>query len=222
MHCIHTHINHWPPNSENSTNFLALLYSIIAISKYGNFFCAAIRVISIKVVENFWLAIYTKQYDVFFFYYHLFYLSPILLYPIFFYVFGAHSRYLMICTFETCGILSHTHIYTYIRCIYNEWICSNMYNTYSNIHTYSVSLHHFCLSYIHHKTTTIQINSDIRKARAPSPPSMKSSSSTASTNDKFYLQLTQDDKYYSNESSYCWKRFRFSNIIATKQTKQTT
>lgn len=45
--------------------------------------------------------------------------------------------------------------------------------------------------------TSQTTNSEIRKARAPSPPSMKNSNSAASTNDKFYLQLT-------NESSYCW------------------
>lgn len=43
---------------------------------------------------------------------------------------------------------------------------------------------------------------EIRKAKAPSPPSMKSTNNAA-TNDKFYIQLTQDDKLYTDESSYC-------------------
>lgn len=47
---------------------------------------------------------------------------------------------------------------------------------------------------------------ETRKAKAPSPPSMKAANNNkgaTTTNDKFYLQLTQDDKYYSNETSYC-------------------
>lgn len=45
---------------------------------------------------------------------------------------------------------------------------------------------------------------EVRKARAPSPPSVKTATSSSSTNDKIYLQLTQDDKLYTNDSSYCW------------------
>lgn len=52
---------------------------------------------------------------------------------------------------------------------------------------------------------TAQTEIQNRKAKAPSPPSMKAASNTVtSPNDKFYLQLTQDDKLYTDDSSYCW------------------
>lgn len=52
--------------------------------------------------------------------------------------------------------------------------------------------------------TRMNINTEIRKAKAPSPPSAKAANSTSTpTNEKFYLQLTQEDKLFTDESSYC-------------------
>ncbi|XP_031640178.1 WAS/WASL-interacting protein family member 2 isoform X4 [Contarinia nasturtii] len=42
-----------------------------------------------------------------------------------------------------------------------------------------------------------------RKAKAPSPPSIKTGNTATSTNEKYQLQLTQDDKHFTEESSYC-------------------
>ncbi|XP_055316855.1 WAS/WASL-interacting protein family member 2 isoform X2 [Sitodiplosis mosellana] len=49
----------------------------------------------------------------------------------------------------------------------------------------------------------MKATTEIRKAKAPPVPLAKAANSSTPTNEKFYLQLNQDDKLFTDESSYC-------------------
>lgn len=95
----------------------------------------------------------------------------------------------------------------------SKYIPKNIFICFQNYH----------LDLLQWSNSTIQQHIETRKAiikaKAPSPPSMKAANNNEGTtnNDNFYLQLTQDDKYYSNESSYCWNHTLKYNHSHTKQ-----